>query len=393
MLYDPLTLWVLVVFATVVLAGILLFSWYFMPEVVAFGYWAAALLLSGMSVIGVGARGRIPDFVSIGLANALALLAGTLVWTGFRCFENRPPLPLAILAAPVLWILACQLPLFSQSVENRILLSSILLVAIAAACVHELRSGSDEPLFARRVAIVTLVIHAGVVAIRPVLAFVQPAEAVNLLADPRFAWYGFEWLAFIIIIVFAMVAMVRERRELVYKRASLVDELTGLFNRRGFMERAPLACRAGVSVAVLALDLDHFKDVNDRHGHPAGDRMLAVFGQVLRASMRANDVVARMGGEEFGVLMPDADEAGALEAANRIRRAFHAATAELQLDGVSGTVSIGIALATTPRLEPVTTIGPLLVRADSALYRAKARGRDRVEVARADAPATLRVVV
>ncbi len=103
-----------------------------------------------------------------------------------------------------------------------------------------------------------------------------------------------------------MVALVRERRELAYKQASMIDELTGLLNRRGFMGSATRACEPGRPFAVLALDLDRFKEVNDRHGHAAGDDLLAMFARVLRAQVRATDIVARMGGEEFGVLMPGA---------------------------------------------------------------------------------------
>ena len=157
------------------------------------------------------------------------------------------------------------------------------------------------------------------------------------------------------------------------------DSLTGLPNNRAVtdaMKRTfARAAATGAPLALLLLDLDHFKQVNDQHGHEVGDQVLAGVGATLRGVLRAGDFAGRAGGEEFAVLLPDTEIAVALEIAERIR----AAIAEISLPGsdVSVTASIGVAgfpdHASTPdRLERL---------ADAALYVAKRQGCNRVELA------------
>lgn len=165
-----------------------------------------------------------------------------------------------------------------------------------------------------------------------------------------------------------------------FERDALVDGLTGVYNRRWLNERLPrLVARASRDrepVAVLMLDVDHFKRFNDRFGHAAGDHVLSVVAQTISAGVRPTDLVARFGGEEFVVLMPSTDLAGATVAAERVRHAVRSTP----LDGFEGrllpqvTVSIGVAQLGS------TEDGPaLMARADAALYHAKEAGRDRVE--------------
>jgi diguanylate cyclase (GGDEF)-like protein len=156
------------------------------------------------------------------------------------------------------------------------------------------------------------------------------------------------------------------------------DARTGLSNSRAFdaaLESALSTAQAGESLGVLMLDLDHFKDVNDRHGHPAGDEALRVFSGVLRSCMRDGDLAARYGGEEFAVLLARVDAAGALAVAERIRARIESTLISLA-PGVTErlTVSIGVALAPDQGIERLS----LLRLADQALYDAKQAGRNRV---------------
>lgn len=392
--YDPLTLWLLIVFVTLLTSGVLLLTWATTPGSDALGYWAGALLLSACSIAGIAARGHLPSFASIEIANAVGFLGAGVMWLGFRHFDGRPLNLPVIVIAPALWIGACQIELFRASTNNRVVLASIMLMVIMLASIRELRHGEADQITARRVAIAVLSIQVLVLASRILVVQTMNLDGDDFIVrnDPIFAWYGLGALAFMVFMAFAMVALVRERRELVYKQASIVDELTGLLNRRGFMERAVRACLPGRPFAVLALDLDRFKEVNDRHGHATGDDLLAMFAHVLRAQVRASDVVARMGGEEFGVLLPGLALEDACRTAERIRAAFRSQAAALKLPGVAGTVSIGVAVGIAPANGVPESISPLLARADAALYRAKAQGRDRVETARADVLPTLRVV-
>jgi diguanylate cyclase (GGDEF)-like protein len=161
---------------------------------------------------------------------------------------------------------------------------------------------------------------------------------------------------------------------------SNLDPLTGLFNRRFLVEQAPRvwrhARRDGTRVAAMVLDLDHFKQLNDTHGHAAGDAVLRAVARSLSTTVRPTDVLARTGGEEIVVLglVSDPDEAARL--AERLRTAV--ATSQTA-DGYAVTTSVGIAL-TRPADgdDPVEGLRRLIDRADAAMYEAKQQGRDRV---------------
>jgi len=171
------------------------------------------------------------------------------------------------------------------------------------------------------------------------------------------------------------------------------DALTGLPNRRAIDEAlgrmVAQAARGMRPLAVLMLDLDHFKGINDTYGHERGDEVLAGFGRLLRSELRASDVAGRAGGEEFVVLLPDTDRAGALALAEKLRAATHALRAGTGGNGAgaerSVTVSGGLAVFPEDALDAET----IMRCADRALYAAKRNGRDRVECAAppADAPA------
>lgn len=181
-------------------------------------------------------------------------------------------------------------------------------------------------------------------------------------------------------------------------RAAVTDSLTGLFNRRyalPHMSRiAERAARLGRPFAVMVADLDHFKRVNDRYGHAAGDAVLAEVAQRLRCNLRAVDLVARIGGEEFLMVLPDASDLKADRMAHRLCAAIsdHPFAIPDRDDPIHVTISIGVTIAQfaqnlagfsppdtlPPELRPTT----LLRRADTALYEAKAQGRNQVELSR-----------
>lgn len=140
------------------------------------------------------------------------------------------------------------------------------------------------------------------------------------------------------------------------------------------------AQRTGESTSLVMLDLDHFKAVNDKHGHRTGDEVLRKFAQTARMRLRASDVLARMGGEEFALILPATDAVGAVHVAESVRAAIEALTIDDMKNGnVSITVSAGVACAAGGG--PLTTPDLLYHRADTALYAAKSAGRNRIELA------------
>jgi diguanylate cyclase (GGDEF)-like protein len=157
------------------------------------------------------------------------------------------------------------------------------------------------------------------------------------------------------------------------------DELTGLFNRRHFHERLgselARARRSGEPVALMLLDVDDFKAVNDGHGHPVGDGVLRAFSNLLRDAVRGADVICRTGGEEFAVILPGADEDEAVAAAHRIVRAVRDGHL-----GPSGAITASVGLAIAPA--EGETVAALFRAADDRLLAAKAQGKDRAVTGR-----------
>jgi diguanylate cyclase (GGDEF)-like protein len=161
----------------------------------------------------------------------------------------------------------------------------------------------------------------------------------------------------------------------------LIDPLTGIANRRAFLQDGEAKLKRQAAdprpLAVMLLDLDNFKSINDRFGHAIGDRVLQLFAQVGSARMRRMDLFGRLGGEEFAALLVDATRERAHAVAEEIRAAFAEATREVDGRPVIATVSIGLVVSH----DTVLDLSALLVQADHALYRAKDNGRNRVETA------------
>jgi diguanylate cyclase (GGDEF)-like protein len=197
------------------------------------------------------------------------------------------------------------------------------------------------------------------------------ADAFELAARVRAARRGSEMQELL---------LTRERE---LERLAYYDELTGLPNRRSVLRQLEALIsrgrRHGHALALLMVDADHFKAVNDRHGHAAGDAALRALADRLRERLRTEDVAGRFGGEEFVIALPDADAAGAAAAAEAVRAAVSARPLTIAGRELSLTVSVGWATWEDDDL------GQLLARADGALYEAKAAGRDCVRP-RADSP-------
>jgi diguanylate cyclase (GGDEF)-like protein len=175
------------------------------------------------------------------------------------------------------------------------------------------------------------------------------------------------------------VGLRRQAEERLAREAAL-DPLTGVYNRRKLFAEAARAIsrarRQNSPLSALILDIDHFKEVNDRHGHDVGDRVLRAVAGFYQGHMRVEDVFARFGGEEFVALLPDTDQDGAAALAERLRLGLR----EQEVSGEGGPVRVTASLGVSELLADETAIDPLLLRADQALYAAKASGRDQVRV-------------
>ena len=212
-----------------------------------------------------------------------------------------------------------------------------------------------------------------------ILAVVALGDALALVALGPYG-YPERWVDVMVSVsaISVVVVSLQERNRRLLERVSLearIDPLTGLLNRRGFDERAAVELahlrRDPSPCAMVTIDIDYFKRVNDEWGHDVGDRVLRHIGSLLRAHARDVDVLARFGGEEFVVLLPGTDAAGASAFAERVRAALAHEPGDLPAVRVSAGVSVGTA---------ATGLTMLARHSDTALYEAKRAGRDRTRV-------------
>jgi diguanylate cyclase (GGDEF)-like protein len=379
---DVNTLFLVTIYVEAILGLLLLFAWVQNTSIYAVAWWGFADLLRAFSVMLFGMYGSVSDLVSIDLANALLFTAFALTWTGARVFDHRRPLPILLFGGAALWLVLCRIPSVAGSWDVRVLLSSGIITTYTWATAWEFWRGRSEPLVSRWPAIFMLFAHGALYLLRTPFGAMLPWTTNNAMLES--VWMtvlSFEALLFTISIAFILLAMAKERTEHRHKTAALIDPLTGVSNRRAFLQDGEAQLRRQATdprpTAVMLLDLDNFKSINDRFGHAVGDKVLQMFAQIAGNCMRRMDLFGRLGGEEFAALLTDTTRERAMAVAEQIRTAFASATAEVDGRPVVATVSIGIVIS----YDAVLDISALLAQADHALYRAKDNGRNRVEIA------------
>ena len=343
------------------------------------------LLAAGGAVLFIGQAATGAEWV-VPIANGAWLLGLALYWRAVRRF---------FATADSWWI---YLPVLLGTLGNAffvfVLPNVAFRVGIATVCWVALISGAVGTLLhnRHRERTISLTVLTGIFALlailmlargayyllagRVLVSIVQPLNWVNALTPLLIAV-----LPVIGTTAFVLLCFERIRAEL--HRAATTDALTGLPNRRTIAERAGVLlalARAGEQpFSVAVVDVDHFKAINDQHGHDVGDLVLQAVAATLRAQCRGDEVVGRQGGEEFVALLPEADGASARLAAERMRAAVEGQSMTVgPATALRVTISIGIASTTSERLPSFDT---LLKRADIALYDAKASGRNCVSVA------------
>jgi len=309
-----------------------------------------------------------------------------VTWTGARVFDGRPVEPVYLVTGAVLWLLVCRLSLVTENNEIRSLIVAGIITSYVWLTAFEFWRGRSEALVSRWPAILMFFAPGALFLLRtPMIALLPPASSSDgLFGSVWMTVLSFEALLLTISSAFLLLAMAKERTELRHRKAAMVDPLTGIANRRSFLQDASMLAKLHLAnprpTAFLVIDLDHFKSINDRFGHAVGDRVLEVFTEAARKSMRGSDLVGRLGGEEFAAVLADTSREKAVAVAERIRETFAQMAQEVDGHPVCGTVSIGLVHCLGPSLD----VTELLAQADHALYYAKERGRNRVEVASLD---------
>ncbi len=382
---DVNTLFLVTIYVEAILGLLLLFAWVQNPQIRAVAWWGSAHLLRAGSIVLFGMYGSVSEAISIDLANALLFLSFGVTWTGARVFDGRPPLPMYLVAGPVAWLIVAHLPSFSNELDLRFLLASGIITTYTWLTAYEFWRGRSEPLVSRWPAIFMLFAHGALFLLRtPLFAMMPWSTASEMVGSVWLTVLSFEALLFTISIAFILLAMAKERTEYRHKTAAMIDPLTGIANRRSFLQDSSDMERRHAAnpypAAVLLIDLDHFKSINDRFGHAIGDRVLQVFAESAKANIRSTDLIGRLGGEEFAAVLCGVSREKAVALAERIRSTFAEIASEVDGRPVAATVSIGIVFNQGQTLD----MSDLLGQADQALYYAKERGRNRVEIATLD---------
>jgi diguanylate cyclase (GGDEF)-like protein len=382
---DLNTLLLVTVYVEAMLGLLLLFAWVQNTQITAVAWWGFAHLLRSGSIVLFGMYGTVTELISIDLANAILFTAFAMTYTGARVFDGRSVHPFALAGGAIVWLLASRTPLIIDSMDARVLISSAIITSYTWLTAYEFWRGRSEPLVSRWPAIFMLFAHGALFLLRtPIGGILQWTKQEHIFASVWLTVLSFEALLFTISIAFILLAMAKERTELRHKTAALIDPLTGIANRRAFLEAAADLLLRQVNnprpTAALLIDLDHFKSINDRFGHAIGDKILQMFAETTSAKLGPRDLIGRLGGEEFAIVLHDTTREGALAVAERIRSTFAEVAGMIDNCPVHSTVSIGVVVEQDGSVElPV-----LLSQADQALYYAKARGRNRVEVASLD---------
>ena len=377
MSFDTSTLYL---FATMVagMLGAMLLLFGKQENIPALKWWGTAYLLGAASVaIWTIGGDRLGEPLLLAL-HATGFVACGMVWNASRVFHGRKPNLLGLLLGAIVWVGAV-LAMPSLNPAMRLIVGAMIVAVYAGLTASELWSERRRTMQKRWPTIAVPVMHGCVLALPILLGSLLRPHDETFTRSIWVTAFSVELILYAIGTVFVIFMLVSDREVTVHKTAASVDPLSGMLNRRGFTE----ACNqliereaaAGRPVTVLIFDIDHFKSINDRFGHPAGDEILKLFSTVVISNLRINDLSGRIGGEEFAALLACPLEEGVI-VAERVREAFEASNIVCEQGPVDTTVSIGVAGGPAG-----TELEVLLAAADTALYQAKRSGRNRVEAA------------
>jgi len=345
--------------------------------------WIWAKVLTGLGIVAIVLRPSLPLALSVHGGSSLIIAGLTLELLGHGLYtQGRWRWRLALmLCGPglVAFNLAAAATLGGAETLPRTLASTLTLAALTVTSgLVLLRSRTDRSpvlcLLAGSYLLVSLVLL-----VRAVGAYIVGGHAPHADLPANQALF---LAAFILALVngVSFLLLLKEDADAELRQLVTTDPLTRLANRRAFVEKSreliELGRRSGSPVSLLMLDLDHFKAINDTHGHAAGDIVLKRVAQEMRGELRSVDLCGRIGGEEFAMVLPGARLDEAASVAERVRRAVEATGVEVAGAALTVTISVGVA-----EIGPADSFDRALSRADEALYGAKAAGRNRVVLA------------
>jgi diguanylate cyclase (GGDEF)-like protein len=334
----------------------------------ALAWWGWAHILRAFSVSIYVKYDSSAHVLLIAAANGLLLCSYGLIWSGARQFEGRDPWALPLCAGAALWLTSYVLSVLFGTTAAPALLSASVIAVFLWLAAYELLRDRSQALLLRWPAVLILFANGAYILLdAPLTGWVSTYHVfsgMSLISSGT--------LLGAICMTMVLFAMVKERVESHLRVESLTDPLTGLPNRRAFFHEARRLLQTPKAndwpMALLMIDLDGFKAINDRYGHAVGDRVLQTFANTARAHLRSSDIIGRLGGDEFAVLLPAVHRESALGAADRLTSAFAAATVIVNGLPLHLTATVGLSEINDRRRD----FAELLDQADQSLYRGKA---------------------
>jgi len=361
--------------------------WHFNRHIPGLRLWMQSFLCATVYCINLLVRDQLPWalWVSVVLAQGSIALAAYLCFLGGRAYMGRAPVPHWIAACTMAGLVALSV-YFTEVQPNpgaRFALSGLVagvffLLTARTMARGGLRSAPLRYLFAG-----VLGVHGSFALLRPLLfKLALPAGAMDPESGMVVMLSQFvvlEAMLALVLTAFGVLMLTNEFTTSELRHLAEVDPLTNVFNRRAFLTLLDKAIsnaqRTQTALPVLVMDLDHFKKINDTWGHRAGDDVLRHFVVLANRCLRKEDVIGRLGGEEFAIFLPNAGGGGAIAVAERLRALVEAHPVVTGQRSIALTVSVGVTLCTGGE-----TADTALQRADEAMYLAKERGRNRVEM-------------
>ncbi len=378
------------VFAALV-TGVLYAVWCFNKDIPGLRLWTWSFFAASLTAVNLLLPDVLPVVVSVALAQTSIAAAAILCWLASRAYMGRKPPPCRVQAViGVVVAVLLGLSIYFTEVHAkpgaRFVLASGFSGAFFLLTARTMAKGDIRLVPARY-------LFAGIVGAHGIFLFLRPVVfhlslrsvgegADSSLMDLISQFVVLEANVMVVSVAFGVLILTNEHITTALRRLAEIDPLTHVFNRRAFLllldKAISNSLRTSAPLPVLLMDLDHFKSINDTWGHRAGDGVLRHFVQLANRCLRKEDVMGRLGGEEFAIFLPNADGQGAAAVAERLRALVEVQRMDSATEAggdIRLTVSIGVVLCM-----PGESAEEVLQRADEAMYLAKQRGRNRVEL-------------
>lgn len=379
------TLLLIAALLTALVTTVLYAVWSFNRNIPGLRLWMVSFLLGSVFSVSLLVRDSFPEVVAVVISQGSVSLAAYLCLMASRMYMGRRPFShwYAVVGIGALMVASVYFTVVQPHLGMRFVFAGLGVGICFLLTARTMADGGVRRVPARYLFALVAGLHGLFLLLRPALFKLAPVAPGGLpdagLVTLVSQFVLLEAIVAVVLLGFGALMLANEFITSELRHLAEMDPLTNVFNRRAFLtlldKAISAAQRTGTAVPVLVMDLDHFKNINDTWGHRAGDDVLRHFVMLAHRCLRKEDVMGRLGGEEFAIFLPNASAAGALAVAERLRALVEAQPVATGPQSIPLTVSVGVTLCAHG-----DAAGAALQRADEAMYLAKERGRNRVEV-------------